>query len=71
VYFDGMLGGRTSEQWIAQYATSHQNPINRVCHTLGIPLILISIGMFAVSFFVRHLWMYALGFLSLAGFSNS
>jgi uncharacterized membrane protein YGL010W len=61
MYFGGMLGGRTSEQWIARYATSHQNPINRVCHTLGIPLILVSIGMFAVSFFVQHLWMYALG----------
>jgi uncharacterized membrane protein YGL010W len=31
--------GRTSEQWIAQYAASHQHPINRFCHTLGIPLI--------------------------------
>jgi hypothetical protein len=31
-------GGRTSEQWIAQYSTSHQHPVNRFCHTLGIPL---------------------------------
>jgi uncharacterized membrane protein YGL010W len=34
-----MLGGRTSEEWVAQYATSHQHPINRACHTLGIPMI--------------------------------
>jgi uncharacterized membrane protein YGL010W len=38
-----MMGGRTSEEWVAQYATSHQHPVNRMCHTLGIPLIVISI----------------------------
>ena len=32
-----MLGNRTSEQWIAQYSTSHQHPVNRLCHTFGIP----------------------------------
>jgi uncharacterized membrane protein YGL010W len=42
----GLMGGRTSEQWIAQYATSHQHPVNRSCHTLGIPLIVISIVWF-------------------------
>jgi uncharacterized membrane protein YGL010W len=44
-----LMGDRTSEQWIAQYATSHQHPVNRVCHTLGIPLIVISIGWFAIA----------------------
>jgi uncharacterized membrane protein YGL010W len=38
-----MMGGRTSEEWVAQYATSHQHPVNRACHTLGIPMIVISI----------------------------
>ena len=46
-----MMGGRTSEQWVAQYATSHQHPVNRFCHTLGIPLIVISIAWFAVAWF--------------------
>jgi len=41
--------GRSSEEWIAQYATSHQHPVNRFCHTLGIPLIVISIGWFAIA----------------------
>jgi uncharacterized membrane protein YGL010W len=49
-----MLGGRTSEEWIAQYATSHQHPVNRACHTLGIPLIAISILL------VPIVWMDAL-----------
>ena len=44
-----MMGGRTSEQWIAQYASSHQHPVNRFCHTVGIPLIVISIAWFAIA----------------------
>ena len=38
-----MMGGRTSEEWVAQYATSHQHPINRMCHTFGIPMIVVSL----------------------------
>jgi len=55
-----MLGNRTSEEWIAQYATSHQHPFNRFCHTVGIPLIAISILLFAVAIFVAGLWKIAL-----------
>ena len=55
-----MLGNRTSEQWIAQYSTSHQHPINRLCHTLGIPLILISVALALAGFLYRRLWPYAL-----------
>lgn len=51
-----MLGGRTNEEWIAQYATSHQHPFNRACHTVGIPLIAISIPLFLVAIFVHGLW---------------
>lgn len=29
--------------WIAEYAESHQHPVNRACHTLGIPMIAVSI----------------------------
>ena len=34
-----MFGNRTSAEWVAQYASSHQHPVNRLCHTFGIPLI--------------------------------
>ena len=51
-----MLGGRSWEQWIAQYAESHQNPVNRFCHTIGIPLIALSIPLFVVALFVRGFW---------------
>ncbi|HZW80218.1 MAG TPA: DUF962 domain-containing protein, partial [Candidatus Deferrimicrobiaceae bacterium] len=57
-----MPGNRTNEQWIAQYASSHQHPVNRACHTLGIPTILLSVVVFIVSIFssFHRLWLYAL-----------
>ncbi len=54
-----MLGNRTSEQWIAQYSTSHQHPVNRLCHTLGIPLILLGLATALAGFFRHRLWFYA------------
>jgi uncharacterized membrane protein YGL010W len=53
-------GYRSNQERVAQYATSHQHPINRFFHTLGIPTILASIAVFLASFFFHHLWMYAL-----------
>jgi uncharacterized membrane protein YGL010W len=52
-----MMGNRTNEQWIAQYASSHTHPVNRFCHTLGIPMIAISLPLFVVAIFVAHFWM--------------
>ncbi len=40
---------RTAEEWVAQYATSHQHPVNRTCHTLGIPMIAVSIPLAATA----------------------
>ena len=50
-----MLGDKTTEQWVAQYASSHQHPVNRFCHTLGIPLIAASLPLFVVAA-LRHAW---------------
>jgi uncharacterized membrane protein YGL010W len=54
-----MLGNRPTADWIAQYSTSHQHPINRACHTLGIPTILISLILAVAGIFLHHLWLYA------------
>jgi uncharacterized membrane protein YGL010W len=53
-------GSRTTDEWIAQYATSHQHPVNRFCHTVGIPLIVVSLVAFAASPAVPGLWKWAL-----------
>ena len=62
------LGGRPMEEWIARYATSHEHPVNRVCHTIGIPLIALSLPLFVVAVFVAGFWpvptaMFALGWI--------
>lgn len=47
---------RTSEEWIAQYASSHTHPINRALHTAGIPMIALSVPLFGLALFVQNFW---------------
>ncbi len=56
---------RSDQQWVEQYASGHQNPINRFCHTLGIPLIALSLPLFLASLFYRPLWRVALAFFAV------
>jgi uncharacterized membrane protein YGL010W len=51
-----MLGGRSWDDWITRYARSHQHPLNRMCHTLGIPLIAVSLPLFGVALAVPRFW---------------
>lgn len=51
-----MFFGRSWNEWIAQYAGSHQNGVNRVCHTIGIPMILLSLLLTPVIPFVTGFW---------------
>ena len=55
-----MLGGKPFEEWVAQYERSHQHPMNRTCHTIGIPMIAGSVLLFFATPFVRGLWRVAL-----------
>jgi uncharacterized membrane protein YGL010W len=57
--FSAMLGGVPSQEWIARYSRSHQHPVNRMCHTLGIPTILVSLAVFLIGFLYHKLWPYA------------
>jgi uncharacterized membrane protein YGL010W len=56
-----MLGGRSNEQWVAQYASSHTHPVNRVCHSVGIPMIVVSLALAVAAIFFHPLWMFAAG----------
>src|SRR5206468_1330249 len=51
-----MLGGKSWDEWIKQYSGSHQHPVNRLCHTFGIPLLALSVPLFVAAIFVRGLW---------------
>jgi uncharacterized membrane protein YGL010W len=56
-----MLGNKTSEEWVEEYAQSHQHPGNKWTHAFGIPMIAVSILLIPVSFFVAGVWRIALG----------
>jgi uncharacterized membrane protein YGL010W len=51
--------GRPTNELIEQYAHSHQHPVNRFCHTLGIPLIVLSVAVAVTAVFVKGLWWWA------------
>ncbi len=62
------LANRPMADWIAQYAQSHQHPVNRACHTIGIPAIALSILLLPVLYAAPRLWplpaaMFALGWI--------
>lgn len=53
-----MLAGRTWESWIAEYSQSHQHPLNRLTHTFGIPLIILSLPLVLLGvLWHRLLWI--------------
>jgi uncharacterized membrane protein YGL010W len=60
--------GRSWDDWVAQYGRSHQHPVNRLCHTLGIPLIVLSVPLLAAATAVPGLWRLSLA-LFVAGWA--
>jgi uncharacterized membrane protein YGL010W len=54
------LGGRPWNEWTAQYGRSHEHPVNRLCHAIGIPLIVLSLLLLLVALAVHGLWRPAL-----------
>jgi uncharacterized membrane protein YGL010W len=55
------LGKRSWESWIAQYGESHQHPLNRLTHTFGIPMILVSLPMLLAGTMWRPVLWYGVG----------
>jgi uncharacterized membrane protein YGL010W len=60
-----MLGGRTWDSWIAEYSESHQHPLNRLTHTFGIPIIMLSLPLL-IAGIVWH-WMLWVGIALFLG----
>ena len=51
-----LMSTRSWDDWIREYARSHQHPKNRLCHTIGIPLIVLSVPLFGLALLLRGLW---------------
>ncbi|SRR6266404_4479549 len=52
-----LMTSRSWDDWINEYSQGHQNSKNRLCHTIGIPMIVVSIPLFLLSPFVAGLWV--------------
>lgn len=60
-----MMGGKSWDEWIAEYSESHQHPINKLTHKVGIPMIAVSLLLIPASLFVGGLWRVMLGLFVL------
>ena len=56
-----VMGRASWDAWIAEYATSHQHPVNRGCHTIGIPMIALSVVLAVAIPFVPGFWTVPVG----------
>jgi len=50
------MGKRSKEEWVREYSAGHQNAVNRACHTVGIPMIAISMLLIPVAFWIPGVW---------------
>jgi uncharacterized membrane protein YGL010W len=55
-----LMSPRGWDEWIAEYAQSHQHPANRLCHTIGIPMIALSLIALVTAILFRPLLWVAL-----------
>lgn len=55
-----MMGGRSWDDWIEEYSHSHEHPINRITHSIGIPMIALSILIAPFGFLTSHFFWAAL-----------
>ena len=55
-----MMGGKSWDEWIEEYSHAHEHPVNRITHTFGIPMIVLSILLIIPSLFIPRLWIGAL-----------
>ena len=51
---------RSKAEWVAQYAASHQNPVNSFCHMLGIPMIALALVLMVLALEWPHVFLPAL-----------
>lgn len=63
-----LFSTRTWDEWLDQYSMSHQNRINRHCHTIGIPMVAGSIALALLALAVPGLWpwvaaLFAVGWI--------
>ena len=54
-----LMSTRSWDDWIAEYSRGHTHPANRFCHTIGSPMIALSIVLAVAGIVVPGLWLLA------------
>jgi uncharacterized membrane protein YGL010W len=60
-----LFSTRTWSEWVGEYSLSHQHPVNRWCHTFGIPMVSLSVALAVGALLWPGLWLYAAGLFVL------
>lgn len=60
-----LMSDRSWNEWVSEYSKSHQHPVNRRCHLLGIPLILLSIALLPLNLLIDHIWASSLALFTV------
>ena len=60
-----MMGGKTWDEWIDEYSKSHEHPMNRLTHKIGIPMIALSILLIPFTLFIAKFWIVSLSLFIL------
>jgi uncharacterized membrane protein YGL010W len=60
-----MASNQFLDPWMERYSHSHRHPVNRICHAVGIPMIVVSLVLFAATFVVPVSWMVAVALFIL------
>ena len=60
-----LMSDRSWDDWVKEYAQSHQHPVNRQCHVVGIPIIVLSIAVLPVIFWWPPTWKLSAALFTL------
>ncbi len=60
-----LMSPRTWDDWIAEYGLSHQDPKNRLCHSIGIPMIAVSVASVPLAFLGGTFWLVPVGLFAI------
>jgi uncharacterized membrane protein YGL010W len=52
-----VMGRESWSAWISEYGQSHTHPVNRVCHTIGIPMIALAVLALPLVPFISGFWL--------------
>ena len=63
--WSALTRGRSGRQWVEAYEEGHTNPVNRVCHAFGIPMITASIPLFLAAYLLGRSWRIPLTLFSV------